>query len=135
MPTMKRSGPRKEGNIRHLRQNKKDHALPKSVRISLLTFVVLLRILVGYHHHSGQDNYQGGPNFDYHHGKNDFVQTKNTLQNEGYDNVVEHNRPVKYGGDYEAQRHWMEITLHLPLKEWYYHDLEYWGLDYPPLTA
>lgn len=38
-------------------------------------------------------------------------------------------------GDFEAQRHWMEITIHLPLKEWYYYDLPYWGLDYPPLTA
>ncbi|KAF2901271.1 hypothetical protein ILUMI_04908 [Ignelater luminosus] len=42
-------------------------------------------------------------------------------------------------GDYEAQRHWMEITVNLPLNEWYYNtsrnDLEYWGLDYPPLTA
>ncbi|KAB7500359.1 Dolichyl pyrophosphate Man9GlcNAc2 alpha-1,3-glucosyltransferase [Armadillidium nasatum] len=42
-------------------------------------------------------------------------------------------------GDYEAQRHWQEITVNLPLKEWYINstdnDLEYWGLDYPPLTA
>jgi alpha-1,3-glucosyltransferase len=38
-------------------------------------------------------------------------------------------------GDYEAQRHWMELTIHLPLREWYTHDLPYWGLDYPPLTA
>ena len=42
-------------------------------------------------------------------------------------------------GDYEAQRHWMEITTNLPLQEWYYNttenDLLYWGLDYPPLTA
>ncbi|XP_031477793.1 probable dolichyl pyrophosphate Man9GlcNAc2 alpha-1,3-glucosyltransferase [Nymphaea colorata] len=46
--------------------------------------------------------------------------------------------PPKYG-DYEAQRHWMEITLNTPMKEWYrnttYNDLAYWGLDYPPLTA
>ncbi|XP_010316337.1 probable dolichyl pyrophosphate Man9GlcNAc2 alpha-1,3-glucosyltransferase isoform X3 [Solanum lycopersicum] len=46
--------------------------------------------------------------------------------------------PPKYG-DYEAQRHWMEITLNLPVKEWYrnstVNDLKYWGLDYPPLTA
>lgn len=46
--------------------------------------------------------------------------------------------PPMYG-DYEAQRHWMEITLHTPLSEWYVHtkdnDLKYWGLDYPPLTA
>lgn len=38
-------------------------------------------------------------------------------------------------GDYEAQRHWMELTLHLPTREWYRYDLSYWGLDYPPLTA
>jgi len=38
-------------------------------------------------------------------------------------------------GDFEAQRHWMEITTHLPVSMWYFYDLEYWGLDYPPLTA
>jgi len=38
-------------------------------------------------------------------------------------------------GDFEAQRHWLELTLHVPLKEWYFHDLQWWGLDYPPLTA
>ncbi|XP_046839200.1 dolichyl pyrophosphate Man9GlcNAc2 alpha-1,3-glucosyltransferase-like [Xenia sp. Carnegie-2017] len=42
-------------------------------------------------------------------------------------------------GDYEAQRHWMEITYNLPIKNWYvnstFNDLQYWGLDYPPLTA
>ncbi|KAH8970911.1 hypothetical protein BDL97_02G113800 [Sphagnum fallax] len=46
--------------------------------------------------------------------------------------------PPKYG-DYEAQRHWMEITVHTPVKQWYQNttdnDLRYWGLDYPPLTA
>lgn len=48
------------------------------------------------------------------------------------------NKPPLYG-DYEAQRHWMEITVNLPLSEWYFNtsanDLFYWGLDYPPLTA
>ncbi|XP_032971539.1 dolichyl pyrophosphate Man9GlcNAc2 alpha-1,3-glucosyltransferase isoform X2 [Rhinolophus ferrumequinum] len=42
-------------------------------------------------------------------------------------------------GDYEAQRHWQEITFNLPIKQWYFNssdnDLLYWGLDYPPLTA
>ena len=38
-------------------------------------------------------------------------------------------------GDYEAQRHWMEITTGLAMSEWYFYDLQYWGLDYPPLTA
>jgi hypothetical protein len=38
-------------------------------------------------------------------------------------------------GDFEAQRHWMELTIHLPITRWYFFDLQYWGLDYPPLTA
>ena len=42
-------------------------------------------------------------------------------------------------GDYEAQRHWMEITTHLPTNDWYVNttknDLLYWGLDYPPGSA
>lgn len=38
-------------------------------------------------------------------------------------------------GDLEAQRHWIELTLHLPPSQWYFYDLQYWGLDYPPLTA
>lgn len=48
------------------------------------------------------------------------------------------SKPPMYG-DYEAQRHWMEITTNLPAKDWYTNttdnDLQYWGLDYPPLTA
>lgn len=47
-------------------------------------------------------------------------------------------KPPMYG-DYEAQRHWQEITLNLPSRQWYVNttdnDLQYWGLDYPPLTA
>ncbi|XP_063992179.1 probable dolichyl pyrophosphate Man9GlcNAc2 alpha-1,3-glucosyltransferase [Diachasmimorpha longicaudata] len=47
-------------------------------------------------------------------------------------------KPPMYG-DYEAQRHWQEITLNTPLVHWYHNttdnDLQYWGLDYPPLTA
>jgi alpha-1,3-glucosyltransferase len=35
----------------------------------------------------------------------------------------------------EAQRNWLSVTLHLPLQQWYTYNLEYWGLDYPPLTA
>ncbi|GAB4815387.1 hypothetical protein N2152v2_002433 [Parachlorella kessleri] len=46
--------------------------------------------------------------------------------------------PPKFG-DYEAQRHWMEITVGLPPKLWYSNttdnDLSYWGLDYPPLSG
>lgn len=48
--------------------------------------------------------------------------------------VSGHATPPIYG-DYEAQRHWMEITKHLPIRRWYSYDLQYWGLDYPPLTA
>ncbi|CAF0816228.1 unnamed protein product [Brachionus calyciflorus] len=47
-------------------------------------------------------------------------------------------KPVMFG-DYEAQRHWMEITFNLNISDWYSNtsdnNLNYWGLDYPPLTA
>lgn len=49
-----------------------------------------------------------------------------------------HATPPKFG-DFEAQRHWMEITVHTPIAEWYkqteVNDLTWWGLDYPPLSA
>jgi alpha-1,3-glucosyltransferase len=47
-------------------------------------------------------------------------------------------RPPMFG-DFEAHRHWCEVTTALPLREWYRqgpdNDLQYWGLDYPPLMA
>ncbi len=82
------------------------HRRPSSQALPLiltLTLSLLLRTLIGFHPHSGQNN---------HHGSK-----------------------IAYGGDFEAQRHWMEITLHLPLSQWYKYDTQYWGLDYPPLTA
>ncbi len=49
-----------------------------------------------------------------------------------------HATPPKFG-DFEAQRHWMEITVNTPIREWYkqtkVNDLTWWGLDYPPLSA
>ncbi|VDO33155.1 unnamed protein product, partial [Onchocerca flexuosa] len=51
--------------------------------------------------------------------------------------LLGHATPPMYG-DYEAQRHWMEITYHLPVNQYINgsdNDLNYWGLDYPPLTA
>ncbi|MDP2435955.1 MAG: hypothetical protein Q8P67_09450 [archaeon] len=49
-----------------------------------------------------------------------------------------HATPPRYG-DFEAQRHWMEVTVNLPARDWYRetadNELGYWGLDYPPLTA
>ncbi|XP_023944825.2 dolichyl pyrophosphate Man9GlcNAc2 alpha-1,3-glucosyltransferase [Bicyclus anynana] len=49
-----------------------------------------------------------------------------------------HRKPPMFG-DFEAQRHWQEVTLHTPARDWYrnttHNDLQYWGLDYPPLSA
>ncbi|CAF0791522.1 unnamed protein product [Rotaria sp. Silwood1] len=49
-----------------------------------------------------------------------------------------YNKPPMFG-DFEAQRHWMELTVNLPINEWYQNsslnNLTYWGLDYPLLTA
>jgi ALG6, ALG8 glycosyltransferase family len=33
-------------------------------------------------------------------------------------------------GDYEAQRHWMELTLHLPVRQWYWY-VQSVALSYP----
>ncbi|GAX84555.1 hypothetical protein CEUSTIGMA_g11976.t1 [Chlamydomonas eustigma] len=47
--------------------------------------------------------------------------------------------PPKYG-DYEAQRHWMELTINLSPTSWYVNNgsinnASYWPLDYPPLSG
>ncbi|KAK4003576.1 hypothetical protein OUZ56_005333 [Daphnia magna] len=46
------------------------------------------------------------------------------------------NQPPKFG-DYEAQRHWMEVTdiQLIRYRNTTDTNLLYWGLDYPPLTA
>ena len=46
--------------------------------------------------------------------------------------------PPKFG-DYEAQRHWMELTINLNVTEWYtnstHNPVNYWPLDYPPVSG
>lgn len=86
-----------------VQSSKTSKQIPTGITALAFGFTCLLRILIGFGHHSGQDN---------HHGSR-----------------------KAYGGDFEAQRHWMEITYWLPVGDWYWYDLEYWGLDYPPLTA
>ena len=48
------------------------------------------------------------------------------------------NTPPTFG-DFEAHRHWGEVTINLPLSQWYsgspFNNVTYWGLDYPPLSA
>jgi alpha-1,3-glucosyltransferase len=36
-------------------------------------------------------------------------------------------------GDFEAQRHWMELVIHRPVGEWYTYGPEWWQLDCEPL--
>ena len=42
-------------------------------------------------------------------------------------------------GDFEAQRHWMEITINIPVQDWYTNTKlnrgDYWPLDYPPMSG
>ena len=42
-------------------------------------------------------------------------------------------------GDFEAQRHWMEITINIPVQDWYTNSKnnrgDYWPLDYPPMSG
>ena len=97
-----------------------------ALSIFFLSALILLRTMVGFHPHSGQDNHHGGVSLS-----NDNVCYRESNSN-GYDVDLFSPSPNKcapYGGDFEAQRHWMELTLHLPMKHWYSHDLHYWGLD------
>ncbi|KAM3132967.1 hypothetical protein pb186bvf_014963 [Paramecium bursaria] len=54
---------------------------------------------------------------------------------EGYSGI---NDPPKFG-DFEAQRHWMELAVNSSPSEWYveseFNDLKWWPLDYPPLSG
>lgn len=86
---------------------------------------ILVRIGVGSQPHSGQDNYQG-PN---------IVGFQPPSSQPSHSVIHKNTIDSIYGGDYEAQRHWMELTWHLPIKDWYWYKLDYWGLDYPPLSA
>ncbi|KAK9173055.1 ALG6 ALG8 glycosyltransferase family protein [Cryptosporidium meleagridis] len=56
----------------------------------------------------------------------------------GYSEYSGQSDPPMFG-DFEAQRHWIEITTNLPVNMWYidnkHNNLSYWPLDYPPLTA
>jgi alpha-1,3-glucosyltransferase len=54
----------------------------------------------------------------------------------GYFPYSGENTPPRFG-DYEAQRHWKEITVNQPISSWYEAPREgaWWPLDYPPLTA
>lgn len=60
----------------------------RCINLIILSFALLLRILVSIQTHSGQDDYQGPSSIS----PSDSIKTK-------------------YGGDYEAQRHWMELTV------------------------
>ena len=48
------------------------------------------------------------------------------------------NDPPKFG-DFEAQRHWMEVTTNINISDWYTNSeinpSNYWPIDYPPLSA
>ena len=60
---------------------------------------------------------------------------RSALFSQGYSGF---DNPPLYG-DYEAQRHWMELTVNFQSEMWYRNtsetDPSYWKLDYPPLTA
>ena len=83
----------------------------------MFAFALLLRVLVGVHPHSGQDDHQGS----------DAAAAAASAGSAA--------PATKYGGDGEAKRHWMELTYHLPLSEWCRHDPDCWGVDCPLLTA
>jgi alpha-1,3-glucosyltransferase len=56
----------------------------------------------------------------------------------GFGSYSGYNDPPRYG-DFEAQRHWMELAVNSPPDEWYrqtyLNDLTWWRLDYPPMSG
>ena len=42
--------------------------------------------------------------------------------------IVGKDKPPLFG-DFEAQRHWMDVTVHRPMKEWYTYAPDWWLLD------
>eukprot|EP00977_Amphora_coffeiformis_P020336 scaffold8126_cov170-Amphora_coffeaeformis.AAC.10 len=82
-----------------------EKVLSRSIRLAVLCTALFARVLVGFQPHSGMNDFHGSA------------------------------ASGAYGGDFEAQRHWMELTVNVPIGEWYYYQLTYWGLDYPPLSA
>ncbi len=123
----------------------------------VLATAVLLRLCIGLHSYSGRCALPAGA-------PPPAVHMQTGLTEHGSTQALTH--PPRFG-DYEAQRHWMEITLNLPVKGWCApgaaclasllcagspvihgdlaplcrytnstdNDLDYWGLDYPPLSA
>ncbi|KAI8802905.1 ALG6, ALG8 glycosyltransferase family-domain-containing protein [Cladochytrium replicatum] len=97
----------------------KDFPLPKRYHVAMPTYFRTPRVLIGHVIEDGVEPGKAGKEMD----GGASAQSK-----DGF------NTPPLHG-DFEVQRHWLEITLHLPISQWYKYDLEYWGLDYPPLTA
>ena len=117
----------------------------------VLAYALLVRLLVGQHSYSGfsgnmwvESRMKREPHITEDAGTNttrENIGDMRAQETRARDAVFrrrkqhrEENTFVWRYGDYEAQRHWMEMAAHLPMKEWYTYDVDYWGLDYPPIT-
>ena len=110
----------------------------------VLVYALLTRLLVGQHSYSGfSGNMQVETRRTKH--EHDSSETHTNVTSERTTDIHVQDMHKRHApnrepgfvwryGDYEAQRHWMEMAMHLPMKQWYTYDLDYWGLDYPPVT-
>ena len=82
---------------------KGDH--PKAVSLlAVVSVALLIRLAVGLHSYSG-------------------ILTLKSLHGAYYGSRLNRtpqagNRDAPHFGDYEAQRHWMELTINLPVLDW-----------------
>lgn len=78
--------------------------------VGVCAVAILIRLAVSLHPYSGKKSDVGMSSV--------YVCSSNAIS--GHTSVTVSpgaGQPVMFG-DYEAQRHWMEITFHLPVKEW-----------------
>jgi hypothetical protein len=106
----------------------------QSICIAGFLVFIVVRCCVALNHHSGNARFQ-------------------CTHESSCSHYLGQGQPPRFG-DFEAQRHWMEVTVNLHPRDWSVwmatdapnetfcryrnttnNDLQYWGLDYPPLTA
>ncbi len=82
------------------------------VTLLLIAASILLRLLVGLHSYSGELRWSlmliSNPTH--------YISLAVTIQR-FHSCAAGAGSPPRFG-DYEAQRHWMELTLHTPISEW-----------------
>ena len=108
----------------------------------VLAYALLVRLLVGQHSYSGfsgnmwvESRMKREPHITEDAGTNttrenigDMRAQETRARDAVFRRRKQHREENTFAwryGDYEAQRHWMEMAVHLPMKEWYTYNVDY----------